>query len=238
MMDRGVFGGGWAHRLLAGTAAAAVPIGLLGAAGVLRMPQDAADHEPSVGVIHELSAGSNRAVYLSGLATGPDGNIWFTNSGCMGVGHCTIARLTAGGTVVAFRHGLDAGSVPLAIASGADGNLWFTDQGRRPAIGRVTPNGRITEFRRGLAGGEPFEIAAGPGGDMWFTQQGRHPAIGRIPPSGRITEFRRALPPGSVPFGITAGPGGPVWFTDRGCAGDGRCAVGRVTAGGRITEYT
>src|SRR6201996_3486897 len=161
MMDRGVYGGGWMHRLLAGAAAAVVPIGLLGAAGVLRMPEGAADPEPSVGVIHELSAGSDRAGYLSGLITGHDGDVGFTNSGCMGVGPCTIAHLTTSGTVVAFRHGLDAGSVPLAIASGAGGNLWFTDQGRRPAIGRITRSGTITEFRRGLAGGEAFEIAAG-----------------------------------------------------------------------------
>ena len=37
----------------------------------------------------------------------------------------------------------------------------LTDEGRRPAIGRVTPQGRIVEFSRGLARGSlPFEIVA------------------------------------------------------------------------------
>jgi streptogramin lyase len=237
-MDRGVFGGAWAHRLLAGAAAAIVPIGALGAAGVLRMPRDAAAHPPAVGVIQELSAGTSRTVYLSGLTTGPDGDLWFTNAGCMGTGQCTIARLAASGTLVVFRRGLNSGSVPLAIATGPDGDLWFTDEGSMPAIGRVTPAGRITEYSHGLDGGEPFEITAGPGGDVWFTEQGRRPAIGRITPAGRITDYTHGLQDGSVPFGITAGPGGSIWFTDRGCTGTGRCAVGRLTAGGHITEFT
>jgi len=39
---------------------------------------------------------------------------------------------------------------------------------------------------------------------------------------------------GSVPFGIAAGPDGEVWFADAGTA----AAIGRVTAAGRITEFS
>jgi streptogramin lyase len=42
---------------------------------------------------------------------------------------------------------------------------------------------------------------------------------------------------GSVPFGIAAGTDGQLWFTDRGCAGAGRCAVGRLErSSGQIAE--
>jgi streptogramin lyase len=64
-----------------------------------------------------------------------------------------VRRLIAVGT---------AGSVPFAIAPGRDGDMWFTDAGRRPAIGRITPSGQITEFSQGLARGSvPFETAVG-----------------------------------------------------------------------------
>lgn len=188
------------------------------------------------GSIKEIPLGASADVYVSGLTSGPDGNLWFADLGCLGLGHCAIARITPGGRVDAFRSGLAAGSVPVTVVAGRDGDVWFTDQGRVPAIGRITPQGRITEFTRGLpAGGQPFEIALGPDGNLWFTDQGKAPAIGRITAHGQITEFRRGLPPGSVPFGIAAANGG-LWFTDRGCSGTGRCAIGRVSAGGRITE--
>ena len=64
-------------------------------------------------------------------------------------------------------------SLPFEITAGADGNLWFTDQGKRPAIGRITPQGRITEFRRGLGKSSvPFGITAGPKKRLWFTDHG------------------------------------------------------------------
>jgi len=83
-----------------------------------------------------------------------------------------------------------AGDIPYGIALGPDGNLWFAQEGSHPAIGRITPAGRITEFADGLNRGSlPFEITVGPDGAMWFTDQGSTPAIGRITMDGRITEF-------------------------------------------------
>ena len=38
---------------------------------------------------------------------------------------------------------------------------------------------------------------------------------------------------GSAPFGIAAGPDGNLWFTD-----PGKSAIGRITPGGTITEFT
>jgi streptogramin lyase len=191
-----------------------------------------------VGSIRESVFAPTARLYLFGLAAGPDGNLWFPNLGCQGVGRCGIVRFTPRGQATEFFRGLRRGTVPWAIAAGPDGNLWFTDEGRTPAIGRITPSGRITEFSRGLLPGSvPFEIVAGPGDALWFTDQGRTPAIGRITTSGRITEFTRGLPGGSVPFGIAAGPGNATWFTDRGCAAAG-CGLGRVTPTGAINEFS
>ncbi|HEY1567344.1 MAG TPA: hypothetical protein VGF68_10010, partial [Solirubrobacteraceae bacterium] len=46
------------------------------------------------GTVTEIPLGSNRQIYLFGLTSGPDGNVWFANQGCMGLGSCSIGRLT------------------------------------------------------------------------------------------------------------------------------------------------
>jgi streptogramin lyase len=45
------------------------------------------------GAVTEIPLGSNAQIYLFGLTSGPDGNVWFANQGCMGLGHCAIGRL-------------------------------------------------------------------------------------------------------------------------------------------------
>ncbi|MGH2868471.1 MAG: virginiamycin B lyase family protein [Solirubrobacteraceae bacterium] len=191
------------------------------------------------GQIAELGLGASAKVYVFGLATGSDGNLWFADLGCSGIGSCALGQITASGRIRLFTRGLNPGSVPFQVVLGRDGDIWFTDQGTRPAIGRISPQGRIAEFSRGLRqGSQPFAITMGPGHDLWFTDQGPRPAVGRVTTHGQITEFSRGLGRRSVPFGIAAGRGGRLWFTDRGCSGSGRCALGTVSARGTIHERT
>ncbi|MGH2857511.1 MAG: virginiamycin B lyase family protein [Solirubrobacteraceae bacterium] len=186
----------------------------------------------AVGSIREMPLGAFTDAYPFGIASGPDGDIWFAQLGCIGSGRCWIGRLSTGG---ALEHlAVPRGSVPFALAAGPDGDVWFTDAGRRPAIGRITPRGSLTEFHL-RHGSVPFEIALGRDGDMWFTDQGSRPAIGRITPGGAITEF--GLRRGSIPFGIAVGSSRVgMWFTDRGCSVSGACAIGRITNSGRVSE--
>jgi streptogramin lyase len=214
------------------------------------------------GVITEFTAGLSAGSIPSGIAPGPDGNLWFADAGCSTdppSAPCAIGRITPGGVITEFTAGLNPDADPIDIAAGPDGNLWFTDQaclGNTPnapcAIGRITPNGQITEFTAGLqAGGAPLNIVRGPDGDLWFTDDGcvqtlnpgRPPAktcaIGRITPSGQITEFSAGLNQGAAPNGIAAGTDGNVWFTDLACDigyGSAPCAIGRVTPSGEIAE--
>ena len=65
----------------------------------------------------------------AGIAAGPDGALWFTNSI-----NGTIGRITTGGTVTNFTGtGI---SEPFGIAAGPDGALWFTNEGN-DSIGRI-----------------------------------------------------------------------------------------------------
>ncbi len=159
-----------------------------------------------------------------GIAAGPDGNLWFTESDGDKIG-----RITPAGVVTEFPLP-SAGSVLVGIAAGPDGNLWFTESnGNR--IGRITVAGVVTEFRLPTAAALPFGIAAGPDGNLWFTESaGRR--IGRITPAGVVTEFALPAANSEGPFGITAGPDGNLWFLD-----DGGKKIGRITPAGAVTEF-
>src|SRR5438270_524401 len=72
-----------------------------------------------------------------GIASGPDGNLWFTE-----ISASNIGRITPTGSITEFPLKVD--SAPGAITSGPDGNLWFTEG--VGLIGRISPSGSVTEF--------------------------------------------------------------------------------------------
>jgi streptogramin lyase len=159
------------------------------------------------------------------IVAGPDGALWMTDWG-----DGQILRMTTTGTFTVYP--LDAS--PAGITSGPDHALWFVEnyfQGA--AIGRITTNGRITLFKKGISSGAGLQdITVGPDGALWFTEQ-IGDRIGRITKHGKITEYSAGITPGSQPFSIAAGPDGALWFTEM--AG-GR--IGRITTTGNVTEYS
>jgi virginiamycin B lyase len=173
-----------------------------------------------------------------GIAAGPDGNLWFTETGASKIG-----RMTTSGIVTEFSlpihddpgTGGPSTSLPAGITAGPDGNLWFTEG---QAVGRITPSGSVTEFPvpAGLVAGSPTGIVAGPDGNLWFTEPNAGNTqnishVGRITPSGTITEF--PVPTlNSGPIGITAGPDGNLWFTESLVD-----KIGRITPSGIVTEF-
>ena len=164
-----------------------------------------------------------------------------------------IGRITPKGEVTEFSAGIttrtsfdakggssENSASPESITAGPDGNLWFTERyaGR---IGRITPDGVVTEFADGISTWSSFSlpnwmggITAGPDGNVWFTEQGGD-IVGRITPDGVITEFPTSVNHKSqydYYSAITAGPDGNVWFTayipNR---------IVRITPAGVITEF-
>jgi streptogramin lyase len=165
-----------------------------------------------------------------GIASGPDGALWFTSGG-----NHSIGRITTGGNVTLYR--AKGFAQPNRITAGPDGALWFTDCGTitfdclvSPAsssitIGRMTTAGVFTRYSTGLTGSGLGGITAGPDGALWFIAGS---AIGRITTGGTVTSYTD--PAITYPEGITAGPDGAVWFTNGN-------AIGRITTGGAITSY-
>jgi hypothetical protein len=154
------------------------------------------------------------------IATGSDGNLWFTEPD-----NNIIGRITTGGAVTEFAIPT-ANSFAFKITAGPDGNLWFAENNTN-MIGRITTAGVITEF---AVPGDPYGITAGPDGNLWFTEENAD-KIGRITTSGTVTEFTGLQ--GVNPFEITAGPDGNLWFTEFSASNK----IGRITTSGVITEF-
>jgi streptogramin lyase len=175
------------------------------------------------GTITEFPVGQ-RAL---GIASGPDGNLWFTEHDVHRIG-----RITPGGAVTEFSAGITGSPSPTMIAAGPDGNLWFTESsGGR--IGRITTAGAITEFSSGItAGAQPNGITAGPDGNVWFTEYVGN-RIGRITPAGVVTEFSGGITPNAGLTGIALGPDGNLWFTE-----NFTDRIGRITPAGAVTEFS
>jgi virginiamycin B lyase len=158
---------------------------------------------------------------FEGIATGSDGALWLTDWG-----DGIIVRCTTQGAITTFPvygHG------PYGITAGPDKALWFAAGN---AIGRITTQGVISFYTKGLAQGSGVPgITSGPDGALWFTDQS-HDAVGRITVAGKITEFSKGMSSDAEPYSIAAGPDGALWFTE--VAG----RIGRVTTTGKITEYS
>src|SRR2546428_4232968 len=127
---------------------------------------------------------------LGGIVAGPDGNIWFLDSG-----HYKVGRLTAVGAVTEFNLPANVGG-PVGITVGPDGNLWITTaalgQGRPDWILRMSFDGKETPFQAGVggcvSGTSPRRIATGPDGNLRVTDALSHP-IAPMPPAGTPTQL-------------------------------------------------
>jgi streptogramin lyase len=167
-------------------------------------------------------------------AVGPDGNLWFSAGGSQ----LSVGRITPLGAITLFSAGLNAKNYEAGpFLAGPGGNVWFAVRGNghlatpvpgyTTAIGRITPQGTISEFGECVHPGPPYtgpnSLAVGPEGDVWYTSSTRRslpnvgtpPAIGRVTPSGKITEFQQGLGAEGEPDQIITGSDGAMWFTDQ-----------------------
>jgi len=169
-----------------------------------------------------------RASGPSSIVTGPDGNLWFTET----TGD-RIGRITPSGVITEFA--LPAsGSFPMSIAVGSDGALWFTENGAY-RIGRLTTSGLLTELPipSPFPSGGPSDITSGPDGALWFTETngGLGGRIRRVTTAGDFTLFPGPNP-SQAPHQIVAGTDGNLWYS---MPLSGK--VGRITPAGVIAEF-
>jgi streptogramin lyase len=194
-------------------------------------------HEPEEGLV------------LRDFASGPEGDMWFTNGEPVH-GEYRVGRVTPAMGLKEFAVGAreieevpccedPKSRGPQAISRGPEGNMWFTDwRSTGGTIGRISPSGHLVPFPSDPELPDaPYGITEGSDGNMWFTDRevkftdGRS-SIGRITPSGEVKEF--PVPSrNSEPTAIVLGVDGNIWFSEPGAS-----KVGRISPSGLIDEFS
>lgn len=163
----------------------------------------------------------------TGLASGPDGNLWATSAAAD-----SVMRITPGGLSEQFTAGIALGGDPLGITAGPDGNLWFVENDAS-RIQKQAINGNIVGTFPLPAGRGPTAIVAGPDGNLWFTESAGN-RIGRVTTDGSITEFAPTPPDAlSGPADIAAGADGNLWFTEPAAN-----SIRQITPTGAFTQFS
>ena len=142
----------------------------------------------------------------SGIALGPDNNIWFTESVPNAAGTAYVAASigvinpATRSLITEISQGLPANSHPSGIAAGPDGSIWFTES-TTGNIGQIRLQTDVTRDsiirtlavpKNVVASPNPVGITAGPDGNMWFTDPGG--AIGEVNLSQLPTPVVSAAP--------------------------------------------
>ena len=144
----------------------------------------------------------------SGITSGPDGALWFTEAYTNKVG-----RITTTGSLSEFS--ILPCVNPASIVVGPDAALWFTCESNATngnTIGRIATGGSFTYFHLPDLTPDLLQgITVGSDGAFWFAEEGAN-KIGRMTTSGVVTEFSTPTQ-NSNPVAITLGPDGASWFT-------------------------
>ena len=144
----------------------------------------------------------------STFAFGPGGTIWIAGSSI------TVVSTTTGETTASCA--LPNSGRADALTPGPDGNFWFIDL-NNDAIGRITPDGTITEFPFAtMAPSDGFlsddSLIVGSDGNLWTDGFNGNPsAIVQITPNGVFTTFSPPSGDNTI-SSIAEGPDGNIWF--------------------------
>lgn len=141
------------------------------------------------------------------LATGPDGNVWFTLDGSSA--NKEFGRIAPDGTVDEFD---SPGALTLAgITGGPDGKLYATATNNIVQIDPANPAGATAFNDNNIGGGS--DITTGPDNHLW-TGSGANVFEIALPPAPPFEKHTTVLTATSQPKGITAGGDGNLWIDD------------------------
>lgn len=151
------------------------------------------------------------------ITSGPDGNLWFSQSNWNGVGRATPEGEFDQVNFYNFLCDLDLVWAP-------DGAFWIACWQQ---IARVSLDGDIQRF--GTANYQPARTGAvGPDARIWFTIPSQDLLVS-IDAQGELQEI--AVPTGAMPWSIVSRNDGGLWFSER-----LRGRISHVTPGGQLDQ--
>jgi streptogramin lyase len=143
-----------------------------------------------------------------GITTGPDGKLWFVDSGNHEGGTFVGRMSTSGASSPSEVVQLPSPKLGLAAALGPDGNMWVAQDGQIDRVPvNATATGQIEPFALGHGTGGYGSIVAGPDGRLWF---GWNTQIGAITTGGAVKEYETNS--GTSVEGVIVGPDGKLWY--------------------------
>jgi virginiamycin B lyase len=165
-----------------------------------------------------------------GITSGPRGSVWFSLSSAVGRidqrRQITTYPIPAVNPVPPFTNA----GVGWMTTDPSSGAVWFAERGTGK-VGRIMPNGAITEFSLPKRTAVPMGIVFGPDGNLYISEGGSN-AIARLnPTNGEVVDFPVPTPNSTTQSGAL-GPDGAIWFIERSAA-----KVGRMALNGTFTEY-
>jgi streptogramin lyase len=160
-----------------------------------------------------------------GITTGPDGKIWFVDSGNHAGGTFVGRMATSGAISSSDVVALPSTKLGQAIAPGPDGNMWVVqaEQIDKVPVG-VSLTSEIVPFALAHGVGGYGSIVTGPDGRLWF---GWDKQLGAITTPGLISEYESNA--SQTVSGVTVGADGKLWY------GEGNKIARMDTAGNTST---
>jgi len=170
-------------------------------------------------VIHQYVAGTTPNLTANGtfqgIATGPDGNVWFTDYTNHAVG-----KIDGSGNVTEYS---TAAMCPNRIVAGSDGALWFTSYCTSD-VGRVTVGGTVTSNAIAGASTQFNGIIAGKGGNLYAVDRGNNEIWQLKIAAGAVSSASSVSIPDTENgqsnadlTGIAQTNDGQLWFTNQNC---------------------
>lgn len=176
------------------------------------------------GAIKEFSLSSVLKAKAVSLAVGADRDFYVLDDST------NVVRVNENGAAKSFPIPSGDNTSFDGVAPGPDGNVWFSEFDH---IGKITPAGKITEFKypSGYSANNYGGVTSGSDGNVWFAQSTGN-AIGRIVPStGAITMFPIGV--SCTPAAVLLANDNNVWFA---CLTTSPL-IGRITPKGKITTF-
>jgi streptogramin lyase len=156
------------------------------------------------------------------IATGSDGNLWFSESAAD-----AVVKFTTAGKATTYD--APAGAKPEGLALGADGNIWFAEF-TNPYIDTITPKGVIKRIAISANPSESCGLALGSDGNIYVATDSD--GIFSITPKGVVGQVSTG-DDGAQPVGLGVGPDKNMWFID--VSGPD---IGKVTPKFQVSAYS
>src|SRR5262245_16585588 len=142
------------------------------------------------GQVHSVTVDGTETPYTvegspQGIAAGAGGQIAYANQGAPQ----HVGRISPGGQPLKsfYPNGTD----PFGMTFGPDGNYWYAEFGVNK-VGRLTPDGKVTDFGGLSPDSGPRYITAGAGNTVWVSLE-KTKKIARV--SGVVRETTTTPPP-------------------------------------------